>query len=271
MTVTMTHSVVSKIPPRSYLTSGAEAPGAQAYLYVHLRVTNTLMNVPQILRAGMLYLDVDGSSVPSVAVQGQSANLMVQPGTTVVYVAAFPLGGDVDAAKAALVVAEPGRIAARLPLSGALADMRYPIPVEADSGTRQVTSGSPCATTMLVEPLDAVIDLDAGLDLRGIEGDVQDGRRARTGQRFLRIQLRATGDSSKCGGANVKDEVFRLRVDGDYAPAINHISRALRSGESVEFTLLFRVPAGASSLALQAGAPGGIVAEYAIKVADFGP
>ena len=139
------------------------------------------------------------------------------------------------------------------------------------TGDQQVTSGNPCGTTMVVTPLDAEVDLDARIDGVGSAGAIDGSRRALEGERFIRIAMRATGDSGQCGGANVMDDLFRLRIDGVPRGPVNNVNDIVRPGEAVDFEVLYRAPADATELVLLAGAPAGTVAEYPLTFESLSP
>ena len=271
MTFTITQAVLSHASPRTYDRPGNPELVDQSYLYVHLTIQNDLKNVQQTLYASVFQLDAGGARRQAVSILGQAAASNIQPGTAVDYITGFEVADDLHFGDATLVIVDAGAIPALLPLTGAEPESPYPIDAKIETNSAQATSANPCSTSMLVQPLSAQIDLDAGIDQRGLDGNVDDGRRALEDQRFLRIEMRATGDSGQCGGANVQDKGFRLQIDGTPRGTVNHVNIALSNGEAVDFPLLYRVPADAKGLILLAGAPGGTVQQYQVTVSDFGP
>jgi hypothetical protein len=271
MTYTLTEAVVSQATPRTYARPGEPETGDQWHLYLHLTIQNDLANVPQQLSASVFQMEAGGARRQPVSILGQGAATNVEPGTAVDFITGFEVAADFGFEDASLVIVQPGTIAALLPLTGPEPDSRYPLTAEIEEGEAQVTSANPCGTTMVVETLGAEVDVDARIDLRGLEGNIEDGRRALVDERFLRIEMRATGDSGQCGGANVQDRVFRLQIDGTPRGTVNHVNTAVGAGEAFDFALLYRVPEDAEELVLLAGAPGGLVKEYGVTVEDYGP
>ena len=212
MTYTITDAVVTNATLRTY-DGPAPEPGEDTHLVVHLTVLNELNGRVQHFNLNFFKLDVDSTPEDALQVPGQPV-FTAQAASTVDVLIAFEVDTDFDFADATLIIAEPGTEPAMLPLTGAMAESGYPLAIDVATGDQQVTSGNPCGTTMVVTPLDAEVDLDARIDGVGSAGAIDGSRRALEGERFIRIAMRATGDSGQCGGANVMDDLFRLRIDG---------------------------------------------------------
>jgi hypothetical protein len=269
MTYTVTDAAVTNATLRSYI-SPTPVVGNQGYLILHLTVLNELNGRVQHFNLNFFKLDVGGASKPAVQVPNQPV-FTAAAASTVDVLIAFEVDQDIDLKTATLVVAEPGTEPALLPLSGAVADSGYPFTVEVATGEQQVTSGNPCGTPMVVTPLGAEVDLDARIDGIGTVSAISGSRRAAEGERFIRLDVRATGISGQCGASNVIDDQFRLQVDGVPRGTVNNVNLLLRSGEAQDFQLLYRVPADASELVLLAGAPSGTVAEYPVTFEKLSP
>lgn len=269
MTYTVTDAVVTNATLRSYDSPEPE-PGDAVHLIVHLTVQNELNGRVQHFNLNFFKLDVAGTREDAVQVPGQPS-LTAQAASATDVLIAFEVEEDLDFADATMVIAEPGTEPASLPLTGAVAESGYPFDIEIASGDQQVTSGNPCGTTMVVTTLGAEVDLDARIDGPGTQSAIDGSRRAAEGERFVRVDMRATGDSGQCGGANVQSDLFRLQIDGVPRGPINNVNLIVRPGEAVDYQVLYRVPEDAAELVLLAGAPSGTVAEFPLTYESLNP
>ena len=269
MTYTVTDAVVTKAVLRSY--DGPEPDVSEdTHLVLHLTVRNELNGRVQHFNLNFFKLETGDATLDAVQVPGQPVFTSQAASATDVLIA-FEVAEDFDFAGATLVVAEPGTEPASLPLTGAVPESGYPFSIEVAAGDQQVTSGNPCGTTMVVTPLAAEVDLDARIDGAGSASAIDGSRRAAEGERFVRLDMRATGDSGQCGGANVIDDQFRLQIDDVPRGTVNNVNDIVRPGEAIDFQLLYRVPADAQALVLLAGAPAGIVVEYPLTFEALSP
>jgi hypothetical protein len=237
------------------------------YLYVHLDVTNRLANVPLTFQSSLFYLETGTTRLEALRLWSQPASALAAPGTTVTYITGFQIPANFDAAGARLVIAESGREPASVVIEGPPEAQRFPMEALVGDEASPVSAGRGC-NDLVVDAVRAVVDLDAGLDAPGISGNVDGGRRARTGERLLRFEMIAKGGSSTCA---LLGEYFRLEVDGSALAPANHLATSVSAGESKSFTLVFRIPADAREIALLAGEPGGNVKPFPIMVGSAAP
>jgi hypothetical protein len=124
---------------------------------------------------------------------------------------------------------EPGEIA----LDGSATKSSYPISL-------------PISGEETIEKIWYTI-LSAELDLDG------DGKRAMSGQRFLRITMRVTNTDPGSYGANIGQNTVRLWID-DVPYASSHFwSDAIYAKDFSEGVLLFSIPQDATAAELQVG------------------
>jgi hypothetical protein len=244
--------------------------GEDYHFVAHLQIRNDLTGRPLNVDRNFFSLDSAGSIRPAVAVPGQFIS-SVQPSATADFAVAFETDANLDFAATTLIVAQPGAEPARMPLAGTVPASGYPITIEIETGQNQVTSGNPCGTTMLVAPLGAEVDVDARIDGVGSKSAIEGNRRAATSERFVRLEIRATGNSGQCGGANVIDDLFRLQIDGVARGAVSNVNEVVSPGEAIDFEVLYRVPVGTTALVLLAGQPSGAVAEYRLTFSRLTP
>jgi hypothetical protein len=262
LTYTVEDVLVSHETPRSYGSGGLQEIVSGSYVYVKLGVRNELRSVTLSFDSGLFGLRSGGSVTPSQWVRSQPASLSLEPGSTAIYVTGFPLTGSVLPEDAALVIAQAGKAAGVVALAGPVAPSPYPHAATIDGKPVLIPAANGCHVT--IQPLSATVDLDAGIDLPGISGQVDGGRRAAAGERFLRIVVHATSDTNPCGGASVPSELFHLRVDGASAAVANYVGQTVKVGSPQNVTLLFRVPAGARDAVLL----GGTAATWAVTIND---
>ncbi len=267
MLYTVTDVVESNETWRTYGGSGQPEESDKRFLYVYLDVTNKLTKLPLALQSDVFYLDTGDGEVEGLRLWSQAASKVVDPGETVHYITGFQVPDDFELADGQLVIAESGRVPASVVLAGPPDAQAYPIEAELGDEPSPINTGDAC-DDLTVDPTLAVIDLDAGIDASGINGEIDGGRRAKAGERFLRIDIHATADNHECA---VRADFFRLQADGKAIEASNRLATSVKPGGTLDFSLVYRVPVGAQDIALLAGAVSGSEKPFPLRVSDFGP
>lgn len=148
----------------------------------------------------------------------------------------FAVPFDSTWTRAELILAQPGKEPAKLPLEGSVPAPEYPI--------RLSPGGQATAQEVTYQILSAVLDLDAV------------GNRADVGKRFLKLQMRFTNNSPFAGGFALAPNDFRLIVDGSPLAPIEAPIEVLAAQSVLEGEVIFDTPASASEVALQVGEVG---------------
>jgi hypothetical protein len=179
---------------------------------------------------------------------------------------AFEVDVDAPVAEAVLVLGAAPDRTVRLPLTGAVPEPDFPIPLTV-SGTADGT-GPTNGGTIRFELLDATLfdDLPHG------ETTSPTGERADEGEIFVQVHLRATKIDGR-GNDILSDGAFRMLVDGvprgpfdsATAPGGSTPTPTAEPGVAVDTWVLFAIDAGADTYVLEVGdldeAPGSIPIE----------
>ena len=179
---------------------------------------------------------------------------------------AFEVDVDAPVAEAVLVLGAAPDRTVRLPLTGAVPEPDFPIPLTV-SGTADGT-GPTNGGTIRFELLDATLfdDLPHG------ETTSPTGERADEGEIFVQVHLRATKIDGR-GNDILSDGAFRMLVDGvprgpfdsATAPTGSTPTPTAEPGVAVDSWVLFAIDAGADTYVLEVGdldeAPGSIPIE----------
>lgn len=264
---TVTAARVSNESPQTAIDPAPPKPGDEFFAYFTVTVKNLLNTQDQRFDLAAFTLRIPGGSgVAAARPAGWPTSHSVKAGQASDIVLAFPVAAGTELQGAALVLGEPGFVAAELPLSGPAPANPYPVSFANSGAPTDVTSGNPCGTPMRVELLSGETDLDAGIDIRGLGGAIEGPRRAGNGQRFVRFALRTTGISGQCGGANVMSAVFRLEIAGTPRGAYNVVNQALSNGEALDVVVGYRVPENIRDVVLIVGAPDKTTVRYPVTL-----
>ncbi len=183
-------------------------------------------------------------------------------------VLSFEAGPD-DLDGAVFVYDDTERVAARLPLTGAVPDSEYPLSVAVNGVAvpHLATGCEPVPTE--VQLVTVEWDIDGGVAIDGTKLARGRSSRASVDHRFLRTMVEVTAGTGQCGGTFANQETFRLLADGTAIAPLNTYSLTLADGEVAPMTFLFELPVDSDEVALEAGARGAETATFTIEVPDL--
>ncbi len=255
---------VSNATPGTYLDDEPEA-GDSTYAYVDTTVTAELDDPGDRVDVEILSLELaDGSTIDAEGVAFGSG-VAIETGVANELSVAFPIEAAEQLDGATLVVTETGRVPARLPLDGPVPDDPYPVAI-AVSGTGSVAfegGCQPAAGTFTVTG--AEVDLDAGADHKDKALEPNQSKRAKQGERWLRVDVQTVAQHGTCGGTIAGDNAFRLIIDGLPTPPLNQDNELLADGAGTEFVWGWTVPVDAT-LVLQVGLAGDTTVDVPIQL-----
>ncbi len=239
---------MSNATPGTYLDDEPEA-GDTTYAYVDTTVTAELDDPGDRVDVEILSLELaDGSAIDAEGVDFGSG-VAVETGVANELSVAFPIDAADQLDGATLVVSETGRVPARLPLDGPVPADDYPIDVPiSGSGTVNFEGGCQAATGTF-DVVGAELDLDAGADHDGKALEPNQSKRAKEGERWLRIDVQTVAQHGTCGGTIVGDDAFRLIIDGLPTAPLNRANELLADGAGTEFVWGWIVPVDATARA----------------------
>ena len=255
---------VSNATPGTYLDDEPEA-GDTTYAYFDTTVTPELDDPGDQFDVELLSLELaDGSTIDAQGVAFGSG-VAIETGVANDLSVAFPIETADQLDGATLVVAETGRVPARLPLDGPVPADDYPIDVPVSgSGTVDFEGGCQAATGTF-DVVGAEVDLDAGADHNDKALEPNKSKRAKEGERWLRVDVQVVAQNGTCGGTIAGDDAFRLVVDGLPTPPLNQDSELLADGAGTEFVWGWSVPVDAD-LVLQVGLADATTADVPIAL-----
>lgn len=262
--VTLRSVTISNATPGSYLDD-EPVPGDEEYGFATVTVEAELTDPGDRLEVDELALDPgSGASIPAEPV-GFISGATVDPGVASELTVAFPIDAGADLTDAALVVEEPGRIPARLPLAGPVPDDPYPIVLDVTGGGTVSYDGGCGNSSGTVELTGGEVDVDAGADHNDNAIEPNQSKRAKEGERWLRLRVVAVAEAGTCGGTIVSDDAFRLLIDGLPTAPLNRDNELLDNGAGAAFVWGWTVPVDAS-LMLQVGMPDGTTVDLNVPL-----
>ncbi len=203
----------------------------QGYAYIDVSIVNPISENIFVDR-GLARLKLGDQLYSETS--GWANNVAPQSSTNARWVFEVPI--DAAWENAELILAEPDKQPARLPLTGSAATAEYPIHLSA--------GGEATAQEVTYTILSATLDLDGF------------GKRAEAGMRYLILEMRFTNNSTFAGGFPLLPDDFRLIVDElPIAPIVAPI-QVLQARSALEDEVLFEFPVSASDVALQVGEVG---------------
>lgn len=203
----------------------------QGYAYLDLSITNPASD-DVFFDSGLADLKL-GDRIYAES-GGWADSLAAQSSKDARWVFEVPMDAEWESAE--LILAEPGKEPARLPLTGPVPAAAYPIQLEA--------GGEATAQEVTYRILSAVIDLDGK------------GKRADEGKRYLLLEMRFANKSTFAGGFALIPDDFRLMVDGAPLAPIEAPIEVLPASSTLEGEVLFELPASATGVQLQVGEVG---------------
>jgi len=262
--ITLRSVTVSNATPGTFLDDEPQA-GDTTYAYFETTVEHELTDPGDRLAVDTLALElVDGSLVDAEGVDFGSG-VAIQPGVANELTVAFPVEDEGDLDGASLVIAEVGRVPARLALVGPPADDPYPVAV-AVSGSGTVDFEGGCGNAVgTFEVTGADLDLDAGADHDDKAIEPNESKRAKVDERWLRMTARVVAEEGTCGGTIANGDAFRLIIDDLPTAPLNRSNELLKNGAGTEFVWGWIVPVDAT-LVLQVGLAGGVTVDVPIEL-----
>ncbi|HSJ83479.1 MAG TPA: hypothetical protein VLA91_06645 [Acidimicrobiia bacterium] len=266
--VTIDKAVLAGIEPRTYLLE-ERLPGPR-HLFLGLTVDNTsdtdVANwtpTPFTVRLG------DASIGPPQILDGRPNIGLTQRRSTEM-VLAFGVPDDIDFDDVMLEVAQPDRIPLSLALVGELPEPGYPTEVDVSGEGPAQSIGVGCRQSLDIEMLSG----STTIDLLGGDYPTEYGsRRARVGERFLTVGLRAHNNGgSRCGGGgtNFGNHDVRLLVDGVPREPVTFVNTTIGADAAadLEFDFVYPVDA-AGDLFLTVGAAEATLFSTPVPIPDL--
>ncbi len=205
----------------------------RAYAELDLLITNSLTTKAIYLGNDIARLELaDGKSYPES--NGWSDRFDKQASSEARLIFTVPYTATLKDAK--LILQEPGKEPATLPLDGPAPEARYPVKL---AGGGHATVGKVNYTV-----LSAMLDLDA------------DGQRAEAGKRFLLLKMRVENTSDFAGGMALGANHFRLLVDGAPRAPDAFPNTLINAKSAVDGEVVFVLPNAAVKADLQVGEVG---------------
>ena len=217
----------------------------RATIEVDLVVRNTLATTSLRVSDRMLSLvDESGAVVTGAQFAQDNSRIMLEPGETVAVSASFTTGYDKnpDPANLSLVIAEPNRVEAAIPLGGAGTVHEAPVYMAVESSATMLDDPDDPERQIVVEPQAATLGINAG------------PYRAAVGEELAVAKVIVQRSTALDTSAYLDTGYWALQADGvAVAPLI--VTRSSQPADNAdEVTLLFAFPAGSDDLALVAGA-----------------
>lgn len=264
--VTVVRLAVSNATPATWLDPEPE-PGEATHAYAELVLEPELNDPGDAFEVERFTLELsDGTPVVGEDVAFTSV-ARPEPGVATSFHVAFPLPEDATVDDGSLVVSEPGRVPARLALSGPPIDDGYPLALTVEgSGTASFAGGCDNAVGTF-EVTGAEVDLDAGADHLGDALEPNRSKRAPEGERWLRVGVEVVAQQGTCGGTIVGHDAFRLLVDGLPTAPLNRANVLLDDGAGTALVWGWSFPVDAT-LVLQVGRSDGDTVDVPIRLPE---
>lgn len=211
---------------------------------IDIMVRNTLADTTLRVSDRMLSL-VDGNG--AVVERGQfseaDSRLTLEAGEVRAVTVSFATGHDKnpDPANFELVIAEPSRVAASLPLAGASPQHRPPVYVAVETSPTVLRDPTDPGRQIVVEPQAATLDVNAG------------PYRAAVGEELAVAKVIVQRSSALDNSGYLDVSYWALQVDGVAIEPLVVTRTSQPASNADEVTLLFAFPAGPQDLSLVAG------------------
>jgi hypothetical protein len=230
--ISVTKAIISNLSP-STSPQYRQYHADQAWAYVDLAVANPLTIRGILIDSGMMQLQTsDGKSHQDIS--GLVDNLSQMSNKEEELVFPVPITAGWKGAK--LIVAQPGKEAAVIPLDGPQLAAQYPVRLNA--------AGQTTAQQVTYQIVGASLDLD------------DNGTRADTGKRFLHIALHITDINTAAGGIALIPNDFRLLVDGAPLEPVEALIQVISPQSTTDAEVVFVLPSSVRQAVLQVGEVG---------------
>jgi hypothetical protein len=226
-----------------------------AVIDVDLLVRNTLVTTPLRVSDRMLSIvDISGAEVTGGGFTHDRSRVTLVPGEVKAVTVSFSTGHDKDPdpANLSLVIAEPNRVAAVLPLGGHGPDNEPPVYMAVESTATILEDPDDPQRQIVVEPQAATLDVNAG------------PYRAAMGEELAVAKVVVQRSSALDSSSYLQTSYWALDADGTPVAPLVVTRTSQPASNADEVTLLFAFPAEAEDLVLVAGAGGPDAATFAL-------
>lgn len=215
------------------VVEAAEGLFERSRIEVDVTLTNTLsatqLRVPDSTVA--LVTDDDTDPVPGRFVDA-GARLAVEPGEEIAVTLDFEIfDPEPELSDFTLQVAEPNRVPATIRLGAEPDELDYPVLAAVDTSPLTTTDPSDATRQIVVEPLAASIDVNAGPFRASVDEELA----------VVKVEVQRTESDDDAG--YLQNGYWSLEVDGERVPAILVARSGATASNTDEVTLLFAFPA----------------------------